>query len=199
MTSIAETITTAPVVVHRPWWRGKIVQVAAIVALMYIAYRVWALDYPWPDRLTWNSLPAHFDDFQTWLLHQRNAEDPNIVFSIFNNFATFVDNLVDWFDRLLLWLTWVGTTVAGTLVALRFGGWKAAVWVVSAFASFALMGLWEESMQTLALMLAAVGLSLLVGIPLGIAAGLSNRFQRSITPILDAMQIVPAFAYLMPV
>jgi glycine betaine/proline transport system permease protein len=61
------------------------------------------------------------------------------------------------------------------------------------------MGLWEESMQTLALMLAAVGLSLLVGIPLGIVAGLSTGFSRAITPVLDAMQIVPAFAYLMPV
>jgi glycine betaine/proline transport system permease protein len=61
------------------------------------------------------------------------------------------------------------------------------------------MGLWEESMQTLALMLAAVGLSLAVGIPLGIIAGLSNRFMKAITPVLDAMQIVPAFAYLMPV
>jgi glycine betaine/proline transport system permease protein len=54
-------------------------------------------------------------------------------------------------------------------------------------------------METLALMLAAVGLSLLVGIPLGIVAGRSDRFRRAITPVLDAMQIVPAFAYLMPV
>jgi glycine betaine/proline transport system permease protein len=211
VTTIAEieAVTTAPVVSHRPWWRGKLVQVAAIVALMYVAYRVWgltvdendneAIRFPWPNALVWNALPGHFDDLQTWLLDQRNAEDPNVVFSIFNGFATFVDNLVEWFDRLLLWLTWVGTTVAGTLLALRFGGWKAAVWVVSGFAAFAAMGLWAESMQTLALMLAAVGLSLLVGIPLGIYAGLSNRFQRAITPVLDAMQIVPAFAYLMPV
>ena len=54
-------------------------------------------------------------------------------------------------------------------------------------------------METLALMLAAVGLSLLVGIPLGIVAGRSDRFQAAISPVLDAMQIVPAFAYLMPV
>ena len=54
-------------------------------------------------------------------------------------------------------------------------------------------------MQTLALMLVSVGLSLLVGIPLGIVAGRSERFRRLITPVLDAMQIVPAFAYLMPV
>ena len=54
-------------------------------------------------------------------------------------------------------------------------------------------------METLALMLAAVGLSLLVGIPIGIVAGRSDRFQAAISPVLDAMQIIPAFAYLMPV
>jgi glycine betaine/proline transport system permease protein len=185
------------------------VRTAGIVALMYVAYRAWGVTvdengqevarFPWPDSLTWSALPAHLDDFQTWLLDQRNAESPSFVFTVFDAFATFVDNLVEWFDRLLLWLTWVGTTVAGTLVALRFGGWRAGAWVLFALASFAFMGLWAESMQTLSLMLAAVGLSLLVGIPLGIVAGLSNRFQRAMTPVLDAMQIVPAFAYLMPV
>ena len=54
-------------------------------------------------------------------------------------------------------------------------------------------------MQTLALMLAAVSLSLLVGIPLGIAVGRSRTVARTLTPVLDAAQIVPAFAYLMPV
>jgi glycine betaine/proline transport system permease protein len=48
-------------------------------------------------------------------------------------------------------------------------------------------------------MLAAVGLSLAVGMPLGVLAGLSNRFERAVTPVLDAMQIIPAFAYLMPI
>jgi glycine betaine/proline transport system permease protein len=208
-TVAAETVSRAPVLAHRPWWRGKLVQVAGIVALMFIAYRIWGVTvdeagqetirFPWPEGLTWNALPAHLDDFHIWLLDQRSAEDPSFVFAIFDGFATFVDDLVEWFGRLLLWLTWVGTTAAATLVALRFGGWRAAAWVAAALASFALMGLWAESMQTLALMLAAVGLSLAIGIPLGIVAGLSNRFQRTVTPVLDAMQIVPAFAYLLPV
>ena len=61
------------------------------------------------------------------------------------------------------------------------------------------MGLWEESIQTLALMGAAVLLSILIGVPFGIWAGRNERVHRTITPVLDAMQIVPAFAYLMPV
>src|SRR3982751_128033 len=54
-------------------------------------------------------------------------------------------------------------------------------------------------MRTLALGSAAVALSLAFGLPHGTRAGRSDRFQRAITPVLDAMQIVPAFAYLMPV
>ena len=96
-------------------------------------------------------------------------------------------------------MTWVGTLAAGVLIVLRFGGWRAALIVLAAFVSFALMGLWEESIQTLALMLAAVSLSLLIGVPIGVLAGRSPRVHRAITPALDAMQIVPAFAYLMPV
>ena len=71
--------------------------------------------------------------------------------------------------------------------------------MLAAFVSFALMGLWEPSIQTLALMLAAVALSLLIGVPIGIWAGRNARVHRTITPALDAMQIIPAFAYLMPV
>ena len=73
------------------------------------------------------------------------------------------------------------------------------IWALAAFVSFAALGLWVESMQTLALMLAAVGLSLLVGIPLGILAGPLRPLPAGITPVLDAMQIIPAFAYLMPI
>jgi glycine betaine/proline transport system permease protein len=196
---VAERLRGRPVVAHRPWWRGKPVQVGAIVALMYLAYRAWRLDYAWPSSLVWNQLPFHFDEFQIWLLDRRAAEDKSVVFAVFDGFRVFVDDLVGWFTELLFDLTWVGTVAAGTLIALRFGGVRAAFWVLGAFAAFALMGLWEESIQTLALMLVAVALSLLVGMPVGILAGRSRRIARAITPALDAMQVVPAFAYLMPV
>jgi glycine betaine/proline transport system permease protein len=198
-TVAAEAVRPTPVVAHRPWWRGKLVQVGAIVALMYVAYRIWALEHPWPNDLVWNSLSVHLDDFQVWLLTERGKEDQAFVFTAFEAFSTSIDHFVDWFNRLLLWMTWVGTTIAGVALVFRFGGLRAAAIALFAFATFAATGLWEESMQTLALMLVAVVLSLLVGIPLGIIAGRSPRFRRAVTPVLDAMQIVPAFAYLMPV
>ena len=199
MATVAEVAPVTPVLSHRPWWRGKIVQTACIVALMYVAYRLWALEYPWPNQLVWNSLSLHLDEFQLWLLTEKGQEDQGIVFTVFEGFSTSIDHLVDWFTRLLLWMTWLGTALAGVALVLRFGGLRPALLTLFAFATFALTGLWVESVQTLALMLVAVSLSLLVGIPLGIVAGRSDRFNRAITPFLDAMQIVPAFAYLMPV
>ena len=174
-------------------------QVAVVVGVMWLAYRGWKAEYPWPASLTWNALPTHLNDFQTWLVDQRNAESPSVVIRAFNGFADALDGLVTRFGDVLDWMTWVGVTVAGVLVSLRFGGVRAGIWALAAFFTFAASGLWLESMQTLSLMLAAVGLSLLVGIPLGVLAGLSDRFQRTITPVLDAMQIIPAFAYLMPI
>jgi glycine betaine/proline transport system permease protein len=180
-------------------WRGRPVQVAGIIALILLGYVLFRGDFSWPASLTWQELPERLDDAQTWLLEQRTAENPNVVFAIFDGFRALAEWLVTAINDVLLWLTWVGTIAASVLIVLRFGGWRAALIVLGAFVSFALMGLWEESIQTLALMSAAVLLSLLVGVPIGIVAGRSEPFYRSITPALDAMQIVPAFAYLMPV
>jgi glycine betaine/proline transport system permease protein len=183
---------------HR-WWRGRAGLVVAIVVGMVIAFVGWRNQAVWPASLTWNALAHHLDSFQVWLSDHRNVPHPSVFFRGFNGLATFLDNLVGWLASLFFKLTWAGTTTLGVLVVLRFGGRRAALGTLAAFLSFALMGLWESSMRTFALTLASVGLSLAIGLPLGVLAGRSDRFQRLITPVLDAMQIIPAFAYLMPI
>ena len=184
---------------RHPWWRSRAGLVLAILIGMVIAFFGWRNQLIWPAALTWNSLAHHLDAFQTWLSDNRNVPHPSVFFRGFNGLATFLDNLVGWLTSLFFKLTWAGTTALGVLIVLRFGGRRAALGTAAAFASFALMGLWESSMRTFALTLASVGLSLAIGLPLGVIAGRSDRFQRAITPVLDAMQIIPAFAYLMPI
>jgi glycine betaine/proline transport system permease protein len=179
-------------------FRGRGAQVSALVALMIVGYLLLKNDYSFPASLTWDELPRKLDDAQDWLLEQR-TEGSNPFFALLDAFRSFSDWLVTALLNALEWFTWVGTLAASVLIVLRFGGWRAALIVFGAFVSFALLGLWEESIQTLALMTAAVLISLLIGVPIGILAGRNERFHRGITPILDAMQIVPAFAYLMPV
>jgi glycine betaine/proline transport system permease protein len=180
-------------------WRGRPAQVGAVVAIMAVAFALFRDEFPWPAALTWTQLPDHLDEFQGWLIDERTAADRSFLFAAFDGFRVAADWLVTAATDILLWMTWVGTLAASVLIVLRFGGWRAALVVLLAFVAFALMGLWEPAIQTLALMFAAVLLSLLIGVPLGVIAGRSRRFHNAITPVLDAMQIVPAFAYLMPV
>jgi glycine betaine/proline transport system permease protein len=165
-------------VARRP---SRATQAALIAALMLLAYFLFKGDYPWPTSLTWQALPDKLDDFQGWLLDQRTAADPNLAFAIFDGFRSFAEWLVTALNDVLLWMTWPGVIAAATLIVWRFGGWRAGLVILAAFLSFALMGLWEESIQTLALMLAAVLLSIAIGVPLGITA-FSGRSRRRSTP-----------------
>ncbi|WHQ43429.1 ABC transporter permease [Alcaligenes faecalis] len=62
-----------------------------------------------------------------------------------------------------------------------------------------LIGLWDAAMQTLALMIVAVFLSVLIGIPLGLLMASFNWLRRIMMPVLDVMQTMPSFVYLIPV
>ena len=168
---------------------------------MYLAYRAWRTRVP-VARLARLELAFRLisTTSRLWLLTEKGQEDNGLVFTLFEAFSTLVDHLVAWFDRLLLWMTWVGTTVAGTCSssALRRAARRAdhARRIRDVRAHGPLGG---EHADALAHARRGRRSRSLVGIPLGIVAGRSDRFARAITPVLDAMQIVPAFAYLMPV
>jgi hypothetical protein len=100
----------------------------------------------------------------------------------FRRFRVFADNLVTWFNELLVWLTWIGTTVTGTLSPGASGGLRRAPGRSARSPTFAISGLWAESMETLALMLAAVGLSILIGFRSASPAGPLRAFQPGRSP-----------------
>ncbi|HEY0693357.1 MAG TPA: ABC transporter permease subunit [Kribbella sp.] len=93
---------------------------------------------------------------------------------------------------------WLGVVAVSAYLAWAFGNWRVALLTAAGLTLVGLQGLWQESMDTLSLTLAAVLLALLVGIPLGIWAGLSDRFHRVATLVLDLMQTLPTFVYLAP-
>ena len=134
----------------RPWWRGRIGLVVAIVArdgdlVLRLEGRLPVARVRSPGTRS----TGYLDNFQTWLSDQRNVPDPSVFFTIFNGFATFLDDLVSWLTSFFFRLTWVGTAAFGIArrAALRRPARGARR--RGAFASFALMGLWEESVQTL--------------------------------------------------
>jgi glycine betaine/proline transport system permease protein len=83
-------------------------------------------------------------------------------------------------------------------VAWRFAGYKVALVALFGMLFIGVIGLWDQSMTTLAIVITAVVVSILIGIPLGILAAKFDRFENMIRPILDGMQTMPSFVYLIP-
>ena len=83
--------------------------------------------------------------------------------------------------------------------AWRFSGKGLAIFTIITMTIIGLLGLWEDTMTTLAMVLSSVIFCALAGIPLGIWSGRSDAFEASIRPLLDAMQTTPAFVYLVPI
>ena len=93
---------------------------------------------------------------------------------------------------------WLGVVAVATWLACACGTLRVGLLTLGGLLLLGLQGLWTESMDTLALTLSAVLLCLLVGIPLGLWAGLSDRVHRVLSPVLDLMQTLPTFVYLAP-
>jgi glycine betaine/proline transport system permease protein len=138
------------------------------------------------------------------------GEDRNtswIFVYFFNEIRAAIDALVVFiqsfiaqpsFNRPVPVIGWFGVVCLVGLVSYLVANIRVALVAMAGFFFLGLQGLWRESMDTLSLTLAAVLISLLVGIPLGIWAGMSDRFNRIMTPVLDFMQIMPSFVYLVP-
>jgi glycine betaine/proline transport system permease protein len=84
-------------------------------------------------------------------------------------------------------------------LALAISGWRLAIGVFACFLAIGVLGMWEFAMATLTIVLVSVAVTLVVAIPLGILSARSDAFERATKPILDAMQTLPAFVYLVPV
>ncbi|WRZ94428.1 ABC transporter permease subunit [Streptomyces sp. NBC_01007] len=146
-----------------------------------------------------------FNDVNDTIGADRNSNPLFLYF--FNEIRLVIDNLVTFIQSLisqpsdgrpLPQIGWLGVVGIAGYISWAVGNWRVALLAVAGFTFFGLQGLWQESMDTLALTLSAVFVALLFAIPLGVWAGLSDRFNRIMTPFLDFMQTMPTFVYLAP-
>ena len=121
----------------------------------------------------------------------------------FDFFFNPVSDSIDWalgtVEGLLLWLPWYSIVLATAMLATAALGLRGGLLSGAGVLYFAAIGLWEASVETVALMVVAVAISVVIGVPVGIASARSDRLQQALRPLLDAMQTMPAFVYLIPV
>lgn len=137
------------------------------------------------------------DNFQRWTI--RNRLTHPLFTWFFDPLSDAVDFTIRQIEIFLLWLPWPVVVIATFLLGQRAAGLRVALFSALAMLFIGLMGLWDAGMLTLALMIVSVAIALLIGIPLGILAARSDKSEAILRPLLDVMQTLPAFVYLIPV
>uniref|UniRef100_UPI0035AF09A0 ABC transporter permease n=1 Tax=Devosia sp. TaxID=1871048 RepID=UPI0035AF09A0 len=192
------------------WWLAWLVAGVAFVALWWFGSG-WAVDYPKAAQI-----PAmrYVGDLMKWLVNEAGFG----LFS-FVDLTRFIAALIElpyWFASSLIAtgfmtssgsagvqivppISWIALIGGLGLVGLWAGGWRLAALVVALMAFIALFGQWGAAMTTLASILIAVPLGVVLGLFLGVLSYRLPLFEKAITPLLDLMQTVPVFAYLVPV
>ena len=160
----------------------------AVLCLLLRDRHVWLAEYP--ERLT---LP-----FDIVL---------NAFMDAFTRAFRWLFRAVSWLlekpmlglQALLLWLPWSTALVGATCLAYTAGGPRVAIFAFSSFAYILVCGYWEASMNSLALVAISVPLAVGAGFFAGAMAFRYRWVERFLNPLLDLMQTVPTFAYLVPI
>ena len=161
--------------------------------LMVSILIAWLLREPtvFPQQITDNfQIVTWITDAETWL--KDNYQH------ITRKISGVIGAGLGWFEAFLLSKPWPFIALALALPALAYSGLRLALFVVLGVCFWGSMDMWGTAMLTLALMGISVLLSVIFGIAIGIACSQNDRVEAIARPILDTMQTMPSFVYLIP-
>ncbi len=161
------------------------------VTLFCLAMRVdWAWMAEYPDDLIM-PLASWLNAIMDWIVEHLGW------------FFLGISWLLEWPIRAVRWLLhslpWIVTVFLFCLVAYAASGWRLAAFTLAACLYALVIGYWSESMNTLSLVAISVPMAILTGFAFGVWGFFSDRAERVIIPMLDVLQTVPVFAYLLPI
>jgi glycine betaine/proline transport system permease protein len=128
--------------------------------------------------------------FKEWLFEQR---------PLFKKLSVPIDSVLNSLDYFFNLVPLPIVILFFAYFAFRTNGIKFAIFTFCSLIFIDLVDVWEETMTTMAMIITAVLFCSVIGIPIGIAASRSNLFEKILRPILDVMQTIPSFVYLIPV
>jgi glycine betaine/proline transport system permease protein len=136
------------------------------------------------------------------------GRDTNPVMQATTSIAEGFRSLFDWLQRMVSVanfprpvpeLGWLGVTAVAVWVANAVANWRMALLTGAAFLSFGLFGYWSEAIDLLIVTFISVAVAVVIGMPLAVLVGTSRRANAAISSVLDLMQTMPTFVYLLPV
>ena len=178
---------------------------AAVVVALLASLLVWGPEMDFPttvsrqassdgsvtlDRSVRDVTGGAIDDVVDWMTVEGDW--------LFDGLSTAVTFALVNIEKVLKWLPWPSVVVGLALLSFAVGRWGLLVFTSSALLFVGSMGLWENTLDTVALMVVAVAVSMSIGLPLGVLGARSRVADNLMRPILDGMQTMPSFVYLLP-
>ena len=153
--------------------------------------------------LFWSGTQQSYPD--AWVLSPTDAMNRamrgfvDFAGPVFKAIGWLLEWPVRWAQALLQAVPWSVTTVFFITLAVIGSGWRLGIFAALALLYMALIGYWAESMNSLAIVLISVPMAVATGFGFGVLGFYSKRARRAIMPMLDVLQTIPAFAYLLPI
>ena len=168
------------------WWSAPLA-ILFVGVLFIVAYLFIADEFPFDVG---RDIGHRIDVWLDWL-----KDNLSPVFQA-------IKNVIVWFlialEDMMLWFTWPALIGAVALSSWLLVSFRMALFAAVSLLLLATFGLWESTVETMALIIVTVTLSILIAVPMGIWASQSERLDAVLRPVLDAMQTMPSFVYLVP-
>jgi glycine betaine/proline transport system permease protein len=185
--------------VRRGWLALGITAVWVLLAVLFQGR--WTLEIGGADQV----------GVQNWLADRADdialAGTDNWFIALTHWISTVLESVIVWLQLLVSTpafpspypvIGFWGVLAMAWFVTALIAGWRMSVLTAACFVLFAMLGYYEDSMDLLIVTLVAVGLSAAIGLPLAVLMAHSPRARAVITPVLDVMQTLPSFTYLLP-
>lgn len=176
---------------------------AAVVVVFAVSLLVWGPEMEFPttvtstptggvtlDRTVKDVTAGTIDDTVDWITLKGAW--------LFDGISTAVTYALINIEAVLKWMPWPAVVAGLALLSFAVGRWGLTAFAALALLFVGFMDLWENMMDTVALMVVAVVIAVTVGLPLGILAARNRTADYLLRPILDGMQTMPSFVYLLP-
>ena len=191
-----------------PRYYRWIASLILVVIVLVVSLSVWGAEMEFPTTLAQTEVATDgggvttlertvrevtgtaIDDAVDWLNREAGW--------LFGNLSSIIDVVLVRIEDALRWLPWPAVILSLGLVSFAIGRWRLLAFTVLALLFIGFMDLWRNTVDTVALMIVAVAVAVLIGLPVGVLASRSRIADNILRPILDAMQTMPSFVYLLP-
>ena len=185
-----------------PRWAMALGIVAVWVLIWYFTQGRDTLVLPGREH---TDLHESLSDFRDSMIAGR---DTNAFMQVTTGVADVFRSSVDWLQRMLSIpnlprpvpeIGWLGVAAIATWIGHAIASWRIAILVAASFFSFGLFGFWQDAIDLLIITLVAVAIAVVIGMPLAVWIGTSKLANTVLSTILDLMQTMPTFVYLIPI